>query len=269
MLITSASNSRLKQLRAALRNGGSDGQGRIRIEGAKLVREAIRSHLLVDEVYVSESCRRDSETQVLLNRIPGEPEIVEVSDRLFPTIVSTEHPQGLLALARIPSIQLDALLQRSSILLVGCELQDPGNLGTLLRSAEAFGVEGVLLTQTSVDPWNEKVVRASAGSIFRLPCLGGFKSRDLLGNLERNGFHLVAAAPRTAIDFRKADYRDRFALILGNEGKGLSQEILNQVQTRIQIPMAAGIESLNVAVAASIILCEVARQRRESGGRES
>ena len=267
MLITSASNSRLKQLRAALRNGGSDAQGRFRIEGAKLVREAIRSHLLVDEVYVSESCRRDSETQALLNRIPGEPEIVEVSDRLFPTIVSTEHPQGLLALARIPSIQLDALLQRSSILLVGCELQDPGNLGTLLRSAEAFGVEGVLLTQTSVDPWNEKVVRASAGSIFRLPCLGGFEGKDLLGNLERNRFHLVAAAPRAAIDFRKAHYGDRFALILGNEGKGLSQEILSQVQTRIQIQMAAGIESLNVAVAASIILCEAARQRRESGGR--
>ncbi len=269
MLITSASNSRLKQLRAALRNGGSDAQGRIRIEGAKLVREAIRSHLLVDEVYVSESCRRDSETQALLNRIPGEPEIVEVSDRLFPTIVSTEHPQGLLALARIPSIQLDALLQRSSILLVGCELQDPGNLGTLLRSAEAFGVEGVLLTQTSVDPWNEKVVRASAGAIFRLPCLGGFEGKDLLGNLERNRFHLVAATPRAAIDFRKAHYGDRFALILGNEGKGLSQEILSQVQTRIQIQMAAGIESLNVAVAASIILCEAARQRRGSGGHES
>jgi RNA methyltransferase, TrmH family len=266
MLITSASNSRLKQLRAALRDGGSDAMGRVRIEGAKLVREAIQSHLLVDEVYVSESCRRDSETQELLNRIPGKPEIVEISDRLFPTIVSTEHPQGLLALARIPSIQLVELLQRSSVLLVGCEIQDPGNLGTLLRSAEAFGAEGVLLTKTSVNPLNEKVVRASAGSVFRLPCLGGSEGKDLLGNLGRNRFHLIAATPVAAIDFRKADYRGRFALILGNEGRGLSQEILSQVQTRIQIPMTPGIESLNVAVAASIILCEAASQRRESGG---
>ena len=265
MLISSASNPRLKQLRAASRDGVSDAQGRVRIEGPKLVREAIRSHLLVDEVYVSESCRRDPGIQALLRQIPGSPEIVEISDRLFPSIVSTEHPQGLLVLAPIPSIQLDKLLRSSSMLLVGCELQDPGNLGTLLRSAEAFGVGGVLLTQTSVNPFNEKVVRASAGSIFRLPCLGGFESTELLRHLERNSFHFVAATPKAAIDFRKVDYRDRTALILGNEGKGLSEEVLSRVQTRILIPMTAGIESLNVAVAASIILCEAARQRSAPG----
>jgi TrmH family RNA methyltransferase len=261
MLISSASNPRLKRLRAASRDGGSDAQGRVRIEGPKLVREAIRSHLLVDEVYVSEGCRRDPGIQDLLRQIPGAPKIVEISDRLFPSIVSTEQPQGLLALARIPSIQLDTLLQSSSMLLVGCELQDPGNLGTLLRSAEAFGVEGVLLTQTSVNPFNEKVVRASAGSIFRLPCLGGFESTELLRQLERNSFHFVAATPRATIEFRKVDYRDRFALILGNEGKGLSDGVLSRVRTKVQIPMTAGIESLNIAVAASIVLCEAARQR--------
>jgi TrmH family RNA methyltransferase len=265
MLISSASNPRLKQLRAASRDGGSDAQGRVRIEGPKLVRDAVRSHLLVDEVYVSESCRRDPDIQNLLRQIPGAPEIVEISDRLFPSIVSTEHPQGLLALARMPSVQLHALLSSSSMLLVGCELQDPGNLGTLLRSAEAFGVEGVLLTRTSVNPLNEKVVRASAGSIFRLPCLGGFENTELLRHLERSNFHFAAATPKAAIDFRKVDYRDRFALILGNEGKGLSEEVLSRVQTRIHIPMTAGIESLNVAVAASIILCEAARQRTGQG----
>jgi RNA methyltransferase, TrmH family len=265
MLISSGSNPRLKQLRAAVRDGGSDAQGRVRIEGPKLIREAIRSRLLVDEVYVSDRSRRDPDIQDLLRQIPGKPEIVEISDRLFPTIVSTEHPQGLLALARIPPIQLDKLLQRSSMLLVGCELQDPGNLGTLLRSAEAFGIEGVLLTQTSVNPFNEKVVRASAGSIFRLPCLGGLESTELIRFLGRNGFRFVAATPKGAIDFREADYRSRLALILGNEGKGLSEEVLSQVQTRIHIPMTAGIESLNVAVAASIILCEAARQRKGPG----
>jgi len=261
MRISSASNPRLKQLRAASRDGGSDAQGRVRIEGPKLVHEAIRSHVLVDEVYVSDRCLRDPDIQDLLRQIPGTPDIVEISDRLFPTIVNTEHPQGLLALARIPPIQLDTLLRSSSMLLVGCELQDPGNLGTLLRSAEAFGVGGVLLTQTSVNPFNEKVVRASAGSIFRLPCLGGLESTELLRHLEWSRFHFVAATPKAAIDFRKVDYRERIALILGNEGKGLSEEVLSRVQTRIHIPMAAGIESLNVAVAASIILCEAARQR--------
>jgi TrmH family RNA methyltransferase len=154
------------------------------------------------------------------------------------------------------------------MLLVGCELQDPGNLGTLLRSAEAFGVEGVLLTRTSVNPSNEKVVRASAGSVFRLPCLGGFENTELLRHLGRNSFHFIAATPKAAVDFRKVDYRQRIALILGNEGKGLSEEVLTQVQTRIHIPMTAGIESLNVAVAASIILCEAARQRTGQEGKD-
>ena len=264
MLITSASNPRLKQLRAALRDGSPDAQSRVRIEGSKLVREAIQSHLQVEEVFVSESCRRDPFIQALLRQIPGKPEIVEVSDRLFPTLVSTENPQGLLALARLPSIQLGKLLRSASMLLVGCELQDPGNLGTLLRSAEAFGVEGVLLTQTSVNPWNEKVVRASAGSIFRVPCLGGFESTALLRNLDRNGFRFAAATPQAALDFREAYYRGRIALIVGNEGKGLSEEVLTRVQVQIRIPMEAAVESLNVSVAASIILCEAARQRSKA-----
>jgi TrmH family RNA methyltransferase len=265
MLIRSASNPRLKELRAASRDGRSDVQGRVRIEGYKLVLEAIRSHVPVEEVYVSESCRRDPDIENLLHQIPGTPEIVEISDRLFPSIVSTEHPQGLLVLARIPSIQLDTLLRGSSMLLVGCELQDPGNLGTLLRSAEAFGVGGVLLTRTSVNPFNDKVVRASAGSIFRVPCLDGFENTELLRHLRRTSFHFVAATPKAAIDFRKVDYRQRIALILGNEGKGLSEEVLSHVQTRIHIPMTTVIESLNVAVAASIILCEAARQRSAPG----
>src|SRR5262245_40627416 len=99
MLITSASNPRLKQLRAALRDAGPDAQGRFRTEGPKLIREAIRSRLLFDEVYVAESFRRDPDIQNLLRGLPGAPEIVEISDRLFPSIVSTEHPQGLLAFA--------------------------------------------------------------------------------------------------------------------------------------------------------------------------
>jgi RNA methyltransferase, TrmH family len=264
MLITSASNPRLKQLRAALREGPHGTQSRVRIEGPKLVREAIQSRLKVEEVFVSESGRRDPAIQALLRQIPGGAEIVEVSDRLFPSIASTETPQGVLALARVQPFELDELLRTASALLVCCELQDPGNLGTLLRSAEAFGIEGVLLTKTSVNPWNEKVVRASAGSIFRIPCQGEFESTELLGALERLGFRLFAATPKGSIDFREASFQKRFALILGNEGKGLSEEVLARVQARIHIPMTAAIESLNVAVAASIILCEAARQRQQS-----
>jgi TrmH family RNA methyltransferase len=267
MLISSASNPRLKELRSRFQGGYPDAQGRIRIEGPKLLREAIQSHFPVEEVFVSVSCRRDPDIQVLLGQIPGKPAVIEVIDRLFPSIAGTGNPQGLLALAKVPSVSLEKLLLSASFLLVGCELQDPGNLGTLLRSAEAFGVEGLLLTQTSVNPWNEKVIRGSAGSIFRVPCLSGFESLELLHNLERHGFRFLAATPKSGIDFREADFQGRFALMLGNEGKGLREEVLARIQTRIRIPMTQAIESLNVAVAASIILCEAARQRSESGGR--
>jgi TrmH family RNA methyltransferase len=262
MLITSASNPRLKQLRGRLRDGWPDALGRVRIEGpncfarpSKAIFKSKRCSFprIVGAILVLRLAQADSR-QAASRR---------VVDRLFPAIAGTESPQGLLALAKVPSIQLEKLIQSASMLLVGCELQDPGNLGTLLRSAEAFGVEGLLLTQTSVNPWNEKVIRASAGSIFRVPCLGGFESIELLQNLERKGFRFVAATPKAAIDFREADLKGRFALILGNEGKGLSEEVLTRVQTRIRIPMTVGIESLNVSVAASIILCEAARQRNK------
>jgi TrmH family RNA methyltransferase len=267
MPITSASNPRLKQLRAALRAGSPDLRGRIRIEGPKLLREAIQSHLQIDEVFVSSSRRQDPEVVPLLRRIPGQPEIVEVSDRLFPSIASTESPQGLLALAALPVVPAETLLATATMLLVGCELQDPGNLGTLVRSAEAFGAEGVLLSRTSVNPSNDKVVRASAGSVFRVPCLGGFESVSLLRLLARNGFRVLAATPNATTDFRKADYQDRFALVLGNEGQGFSEEVLRFIQTQVRIPMAAAIESLNVSVAASIILCEAAHQRHKTSKR--
>ncbi|MBM3803849.1 MAG: RNA methyltransferase [Acidimicrobiia bacterium] len=263
MPITSASNPRLKRLRAALRDGSPDLLGRVRIEGPKLIREAIRSRLVIEEVFVSEGRRLDREVLALLRQIPGQPQIVEVAERLFPGIAGTENPQGLLALAALPVVPVETLLQRASMVLVGCELQDPGNLGTLVRSAEAFGAQGVLLTRTSVNPWNEKAVRASAGSVFRVPCLSGFESTSLLRLLGQNGFRIVAATPRATTDFREADYRDRFALVLGNEGKGLNKEVLRFVQTQIHIPMADGIESLNVSVAASIVLCEAAHQRRK------
>ncbi|MCI0421914.1 MAG: RNA methyltransferase [Acidobacteria bacterium] len=267
MLITSASNSRLRQLRAALRDGQADSQGRVPIEGPKLVREAIQSHLRIEEVFVSESCRLDPAVHSLLEQIPGRLEIVEVSDRLFPLIVSTETPLGLLALVRLPSFEFRELLNRASLLLVGCELQDPGNLGTLLRSAEAFAVSGVLLTENSVSPRNAKVIRASAGSIFRVPCLGGLESAELLHDLARNGFTLVAATPKATVDFRQPVYQGRVALLVGNEGKGLSKEILSHARVQIRIPMEAAIESLNVSVATSIILCEAARQRNKANRR--
>jgi RNA methyltransferase, TrmH family len=260
--ITSAANPRLKRLRAALRGGERDTQSPVAIEGVKLIQEAIQSQVQIEEIFMAESQRRDPEAGSLIGQIRHlNTEVIEVADRVFASISSTESPQGLLALARLPRFELNALLEGTPLLLVALELQDPGNLGTLLRSAEAFGARAVLLTRKSASPSNPKVVRASAGSIFRMPCLTGFESQALMDELVHRGFLLVATTPRAPVDFRRASYRGKAALLIGNEARGLNDRVLRCVHTQVRIPMAGLVESLNAAIAVSIVLCEAARQR--------
>jgi TrmH family RNA methyltransferase len=185
-----------------------------------------------------------------------------VADRVYKSLADTETPQGVVAVVKLPQFRLDQVTRDSSFLLVADQLQDPGNLGTLIRSAEAFGVKAVVLTENTVSPANQKAVRAAAGSLFRIPVLTGFKPRGLFEELRQRQFMLVAATPRGGQDFRKVDYRCPTALVVGNEGSGLSNSALEQISLRVTIPLSVNVESLNVAVASSIILSEVARQRR-------
>jgi RNA methyltransferase, TrmH family len=262
VIITSAANSRLKALREAFREGQGDPEGRVPIEGVKLLQEAIKSRLRIEEIFVAQSRRHEPMIKDLLAQIEAsEPDVVEVSDRAFSSVSTTESPQGLLALAKLPQVKLKMVLEGSPLLLLAFELQDPGNLGTLLRSADAFGVEGVLLSRNSVSPLNPKVIRASAGSLFRIPCLGGFELHELLAVLSQHGFELLAMTPRATTDFRNVAYRGKVALLVGNESRGLNDEIFNRALTRIQIPMRDSVESLNAAISVSIVLCEAARQR--------
>ena len=234
-------------------------------EGANLLFEAMKSHLRIEEVYVSQSRLEDERVQSVLELARQKrAEIVEVSNRVFDSMVDTETPQGVLSLVKLGVYELKDLLTQNSLLLVAHQLQDPGNLGTLIRSAEAFGAQGVLLTRNSVSPFNAKVIRASAGSIFRLPCLSGFETGELISNLRRKGFKLYAAIPNGNADFREVNYSGSVALLIGNEAKGLNDEILRKVECQIQIPMTPTVESLNASIATSIILCEAARQRTKS-----
>lgn len=260
VIITSAANPRLTQLRETLRQGEGDPLGRVPIEGPKLLDEAIRSSLQVEEIFVAQSRQQESAVQELLARAQGAT-VTVVADRLLSSLGGTETPQGLVALAKLPQFSLEAAMQGDPLLLVAFELQDPGNLGTLLRSAEAFGASAVLLSRGSVNPRNPKVIRASAGSIFRVPCLDGFDISGLLDIFTQSHMRLLAAVPKAGTDFRKVSYAGSLALLVGNEARGLDEEILRRVGTRLRIPMKQSVESLNAAIATSIILCEAARQR--------
>jgi RNA methyltransferase, TrmH family len=260
-LITSVTNERVKSFRLLLRNGPIRGENRIAVEGVKLIEEAVRSRLKVDTVYVTKARDEEALVRNLLGDLK-DLEIVWVSEKVMHAMTNTEAPQGIAALVRLPVFCWEATLASSPLILITCCLQDPGNLGAVFRSAEAFGAGALITTRQTVNPYNPKAVRASAGSVFRIPCFRQTESLEVIKDLKERGYQLLAATSRGGCDFRGVDYRLRTALLLGNEAHGLDDPVLSQAQIRIRIPMCSPVESLNVAVASSIILAEAARQRQ-------
>jgi TrmH family RNA methyltransferase len=265
LIIRSTANRRVKEIRDQIREGWPDSQGRVLVEGIKLIEEALKSSLNVDSFYVSEQTRKIELLQQLLeNTKTIQPVVIQMSEKAFSEISSTETPQGVSALVFLPKWRLQRILSRDSLIIFAHCLQDPGNLGTLLRSAEAFGADAIILSRNSVNPYNSKAVRASAGSVFRVPCFPGWDPQKTLKLFNENNYRVYATGPGKGADFRAIDYRGRVVLILGNEARGLDGNILDHVESRITIPISSFVESLNVAVASSIILCQAAEQRRRS-----
>jgi len=253
-------NQRLKELRLAFRRAELTAQGECAIEGVKLLEEALRSGQHLESVFFSESARPLAEK--LLPQINARTEALVLPNALFNSIVPSESPQGVAALLKLPIFSADRLLERSSYgpFVVAAGLQDPGNLGTILRSAEAFGAAGIFLTEGTVSPYNWKVLRGSAGSIFRLP-FARIPSAELLPLLRASKVRLLATSSHQGTPLPQISWTLPLAIFIGNEGAGLPRELARQMGETLAIPQAAQVESLNAAVAASIVLYEAARSR--------
>ncbi len=254
-------NPRLKELRLAFRRAEPTAQGECAIEGIKLLEEALRSGQHVESVFFSESARPLAEK--LLPQIGARTETLVLPDALFNSIVPSDAPQGVAALLKLPAYSAAQLLDRSSHgpFVVAAGLQDPGNLGTILRSAEAFGAAGIFLTEGTVSPYNTKVLRGSAGSIFRLPWLR-ISSAELITLLRASGVRLLATSSHQGTPLPQISWTLPLALFIGNEGAGLSREIAREMDETMAIPQAAPVESLNAGVAASIVLYEAAKSQK-------
>jgi TrmH family RNA methyltransferase len=275
ILVTSRANARVKQLRAAFAGNARLSGGLVAIEGENLLREALASGLPLKTIFVSERVAPPA-------WLPRGVELLFLAGEVFASAVDTQHPQGIAALLLPPTWKMESVLSaidKTPLLLVAAGLQDPGNLGTLVRSAEAFGVTAVLTTPGTVSEWNQKAVRASAGSVFRVPVVQ--ITAEQLVTLKSLGMRLLAAvAPNSESNSdsdspatRKAhvplpptetDLASACALMIGNEGAGLSAELLALADARIAIPTPGRVESLNAAVAGSLLLYEAARQRAAS-----
>jgi RNA methyltransferase, TrmH family len=249
--VESRQNARIKELRASLVRGGKT--PRIALEGLHLVQEALHSGLKLHTVFVR------SGNEALLDRLHlDNTEVLIVADEVFRSAVQTEQPQGIAALAETPAFDLKAIFKANPLIVVAAGLQDPGNLGTLIRSAEAFGATGAILLPGTVSLWNAKTLRASSGSAFRLPVFA-LTAEEAFDALRAHAVSVFAAVPRDGSE--NPDLRGPSALLLGNEGSGLPEAWIAQADARTTIPLSGPVESLNAAVAGSVLLYEAMRQR--------
>jgi TrmH family RNA methyltransferase len=258
--INSRQNARVKELRRAFAEAAPNADSEVAVEGMHLVEEAIRSGLRIAAVFFSESARERAHK--LLPQLSAHTEALLLPDDIFASAVPSETPQGIAALVRVKTFKLqDILTPKPALLLITAGLQDPGNLGTIARSAEAFGVTGLLLGERTVSPWNWKAVRASAGSLFRLP-VAKVELATALKEMKARGVRVLATSSHKGTSISDAELSGPLAFIVGGEGAGIPKDLLAQADEVVAIPQSSNVESLNAAIAASIVLYEAARQRR-------
>jgi TrmH family RNA methyltransferase len=251
-------NALVKELRKAFVRGESTVDGYSAIEGIRILEEALRSGLRFQAVFFSNS--GTSKAERLLPQIAAHVETLVLPDKLFASAVPSETPQGVAALVRVKEFSLDEVLARSSSgpIVVIAGLQDPGNLGTIFRSAEAFGAGGVILGEGTVHYLNSKVVRASAGSVFRLPITTA-KLEAAIQSMRGKGIRLVATSSHKGVPLPEANLGAPLAVFVGSEGSGIPRDLMRDMDEFIAIPHTPQVESLNAGVAASIVLYEAAR----------
>ncbi len=260
-MITSSSNSKIKQViqwqtKAKERRSA----GIFLTEGFKMYEEAPEES--VQEVYVAESalekCKADSKLMDKLARTGYE----VVADSLFAKMSDTQTPQGILCVIRRPEWTVEQLLAAEKPLLVVLEnLQDPGNLGTIIRTGEGAGITGVIMTAGTVDMYNPKVIRATMGSVFRVPCVYVPDLQEVLRQMREKGIKTYAAHLEGKEYYDNFFFEEGTAFLIGNEGNGLERETADAADSYLKIPMEGKVESLNAAIATSLLMYEAHRQR--------
>ncbi len=265
MLLTSSKNPRLGWVRrlAADRKARRE-EGLWVAEGLRLAEEVWAEEAAVRLWVLEEGWGEGSgRSRDLRSRIEGRgDDLLEVRRGLLREVADTETPQGVVVVFEAPRWTVRDLLGRQGPVVVLDRIQDPGNLGTLARTAEGAGVSGLVLVPGTVDPGSPKALRASSGSLLRVPFL---EVEDPVAFLREAGVPVLATAGGDGVPYDRADLAGRFALVLGQEGAGLSAELLREAGEVLRVPMEGRLESLNVAATAAVILFEAARQRRERG----
>lgn len=257
-MITSLNNEQVKNvIQLNQKTKARKKQGLFVAEGRKMFKEAPRDW--ISRVYVTESLSADEELMGKVRELPHE----IVADTVFCQMSDTLTPQGILTVLKTPSYTLEEIFRKEHpFLMVLEDLQDPGNAGTIFRTGEGAGVDGILLTKTCVDVTNPKVIRSTMGSVYRMPFLYVEDVVSLKESFREKNIRTFAAHLKGKNFYDGEDYRGGTVFLIGNEGNGLSEQAASAADCLIKIPMCGKVESLNAAMAAGILMYEAARQRR-------
>jgi TrmH family RNA methyltransferase len=255
--ISSAKNPAIQRFRDA---AAGKLEGVLLAEGVRLVREALDAELTVLEAAVSPRLSDEDLRAELQDRADS---FLECSDDAFARLSALETPQGVAVLLQQPRVEETDLLGKvlAPLIVVAAGVRDPGNLGSLLRTAEASGASGCITLKGGADPFRDKAVRGSMGSVFRLPVLHGLDAAAVVAFARRHSLHVVVADAGGNQTHTEADLRKPLLLVVGAEAAGVPDELLRAADARVRIPLRAPVESLNVAVAAGVLLFEAQRQR--------
>jgi len=259
-VVTSRANPVVKRLRALLSGGAGDGL--MVLEGVKLAAEAVAAGVDVTDCAVTPEILEGPHAALVARLQERGASVRVLAPEILRALSEAETSQGLLAVARRPVFDESRLFHGTPLLAVGVGIQNPGNVGALLRTAEAAGATGAYLAGGCADPLSWKALRGAMGSAFRLPHVLVADTSEVLDRLAARGVRTLAADAEATADYDAVDLKAPVAVLVGNEGAGLPADVLARASVRVRIPMAPPVESLNVAVAAGVLLFEAARQRR-------
>lgn len=255
--IQSKDNSLIKEVKKLKDKKYRNESNKFLIEGFRFVGEALQSDFEVTLVFVSESALEKWNDFNIRGKISKDTRVYLVSDQVLKLISSTDTPQGIVAVVNNKDIKVE---DKQGFYILVDKVQDPGNMGTIIRTAHAAGALGIIIIKGTVDIYNEKTLRSTMGSIFYVPIIydNNLESIEILKN---SGFKLVVSSLDTDKNFYDVDLKNKSIIVVGNEGNGVSSELMEMADVKAKIPMPGGAESLNVSIAASIMMFEAVRQK--------
>lgn len=262
--IESSQNNTIKEIKALHLKKNRDSRGLYFVEGIRFVSDAAESGQEFVKVIISNKLQELNGGAKVIEQVTAVcPEVFLVPEKLFNELSDTQSPQGILAVLKKKEFDRSRVIKEGGTVVVLDGLQDPGNVGTVIRTADAAGISAVLMTKGCVDLYAPKVLRATMGSVFHLPVFEGLNIVELIGQLKLEGYKVVASHLDGKNNYYDEDMTGKSAIIVGNEANGIGEETAEKADRLVKIPMPGRAESLNAAVAAALMIYETVRQKRK------